>query len=114
MIEPDGVQRVEFIKQEHSVYSSYAEVSLSGNTNSFVSVTSLVYGAHFIHSYNLWMGDGESFLYLRTYSRHHDKCFGYGFEAYNNVVQRATVYLEVSGAHGFLPTRLMLKCILGC
>jgi hypothetical protein len=95
------LQRVAFIKQEHSVISSYAEGSLSGNTNAFASVSSLVFGVYFIHSYNLWIRAERSFLSLRTYSRHGDACFRYGsHRGIDDVLTTAEEHLRVSCANG--------------
>ena len=96
------LQRVDFIQQEHTVFLSYAEASLSGNTNSISSVSSLVFGTYFIHGYNLWIRGEQSFLYLRTYSRHRDAYFAYGFGGNIDVVQKATVYLAVSWANDLI------------
>jgi len=93
------LQRVAFIKKEHSVISSYAEGSLSGNTNAFASVSSLVFGVYFIHSYNLWIRNGRPFLVLRTYARHGNTCFQYRRGGDINAVQITREYLTVSHTH---------------
>jgi hypothetical protein len=93
------VQRVDFIKQAHIVFSSYGEANFSGNMSTFGSVSSLVFGAYFIHSYNLSIRDEKSFIFLRTYSRHENKRFAYGFGGDIEVVQATGEYLAVSFVH---------------
>jgi len=68
------LQRAASIKHEHNVFSalSQAEASLSLHTDA--NFSSLVFGDHFIHSYNCRMKGQDFYLSLHTYSRHDDRC----------------------------------------
>ena len=98
-------QLVALIKQEHSVFSAYAKISSSAN------ISSLVFGDHFIHSYDFVIGDGGSFLNLRTYSKHGNACYRRTFSGNLNIVRSTQDYLRVSCAPRLvhLPIKLTLE-----
>jgi len=90
------LQHLAVIEQEHSVFSAYARASFSGNTDAMVS--SVVFGDHFIHSYNFGIWDAHSlgFLTLRTYSQHEKACYQHVHVGDLDVVQETQHYLRVS------------------
>jgi len=92
-----GLQRVAFIKQEHTFFLACVKIAFSLKVAS-----SLVFGDHFIHSYHFVCSEEFlSFLILNTYSRHGNACYHWHVFfpiRLDNVIQKTMDYLTVSCA----------------
>ena len=65
--------QLDFIKQEHRVFSAYLKTSFPDKTDEIAS--SLVYGGDFIHVYAFSLCVEPWPIVLHTYSKHGNACF---------------------------------------
>ena len=101
-------QHVALIKQEHRVFSAYAEASSSVD---YVTASSIVFGKYFrvIHSYYFGIrNDTYGFLILRTYSSHGNRRYQAVRLAFIDVVQETEDYLKASHSSQFVVQQILL------
>lgn len=63
-------EQLDYIKQEHRIFSAYLKAVFPDNTNDIVS--SLVCGDDFVHIYTFTLWDEYWPMVVHTYSRHGD------------------------------------------
>jgi hypothetical protein len=91
------LQRLDYIEQEHRIFSAYVQASFSDNIDRSRIFSSLVVGDNFIHSYN-FASVGGSLLSIRTYSRYGSSCFRGAWGGDPDAHKAMSDYLKVSRA----------------
>ena len=87
------MRQLDYIKQEHHIFSTYFKASFPENANEITS--SLVCDEDFIHVYSFTQWDGHWPMIGHTYSKHGDISF---YSRASDTVSAMRNHLEVRGA----------------
>ena len=85
--------QLDFIKQEHRVFSAYFKTSFLDKTDEIAS--SLVYGGDFIHVYAFSLCVEPWPIFLHTYSKQGNVCYQSASPYFSNDLNEIKSYLDV-------------------